>query len=51
MIHERQKSQYEEDNHDLLSSLLSANDDENLSKGEVKLSDSELIGKLQFQTL
>jgi hypothetical protein len=47
MIHERQESQ-QGDNHDLLSSLLSANDDENLSKGEVKLSDSELIGKLQF---
>ncbi|KIK42697.1 hypothetical protein CY34DRAFT_83093 [Suillus luteus UH-Slu-Lm8-n1] len=45
MIHERQESQ-QEDNHDLLSSLLSANDDENLSKGEVKLSNSELIGNI-----
>ncbi|KAG1760759.1 cytochrome P450 [Suillus occidentalis] len=45
MIHERQESQHG-DNHDLLSSLLSANDDENLSKGELKLSDSELIGNI-----
>ncbi|KAG1862036.1 cytochrome P450 [Suillus subalutaceus] len=51
MIHERQESKDEEDNNDLLSSLVSANDNENLSKGEVRLSDSELIGKLQFQTL
>jgi cytochrome P450 len=51
MIHERQGSQHDEDNNDLLSSLLSANDDDNLSKGEVKLSDSELIGKLLFQTV
>jgi cytochrome P450 len=29
-----------------LSGLLSANDDKNLSKGEVKLSDSELIGNI-----
>jgi cytochrome P450 len=50
MIHERQESQHEH-NHDLLSSLLAANDDENLSKGEVKLSDSELIGKPQLLTL
>ncbi|KAG2123324.1 cytochrome P450 [Suillus cothurnatus] len=46
MIHERQGSQHDEDNNDLLSSLLSANDDDNLSKGEVKLSDSELIGNI-----
>ncbi|KAG2343125.1 cytochrome P450 [Suillus weaverae] len=46
MIHERQGSQDEEDNNDLLSSLLSANSDKNLSKGEVKLSDSELIGNI-----
>jgi cytochrome P450 len=51
MIHERQGFQPEEDNHDILSSLLSANDDKKLSNGEVKLSYSELIGKLQFQTL
>lgn len=29
-----------------MSGLLSANDDKNLSKGEVKLSDSELIGNI-----
>ncbi|KAG2062586.1 cytochrome P450 [Suillus decipiens] len=46
MIHERQGSQHKEDNNDLLSSLLSANDDDNLSKDEVKLSDSELIGNI-----
>ncbi|KAG2144406.1 cytochrome P450 [Suillus bovinus] len=45
MIHERQVSQ-QEYHHDLLSSLLSANDDDNLSKDEVKLSDSELIGNI-----
>ncbi|KAG1822549.1 cytochrome P450 [Suillus subaureus] len=45
MIHERRGSQYE-DNNDLLSSLLSANDGDNLSKSEVKLSDSELIGNI-----
>ncbi|KAG1876299.1 cytochrome P450 [Suillus subluteus] len=46
MIHERQESKDEEDNNDLLSSLVSANDNENLSKGEVRLSDSELIGNI-----
>ncbi|KAG1823550.1 cytochrome P450 [Suillus subaureus] len=46
-IHKRQGSKDEEDNNDLLSSLSSANVD--LSKGEVKLTDSELIGKLQFR--
>ncbi|KAG2359627.1 cytochrome P450 [Suillus spraguei] len=46
MIHERQGSQHKEDNNDLLSSLLSANDNDNLSKDEVKLSDSELIGNI-----
>ncbi|KAG2042615.1 cytochrome P450 [Suillus americanus] len=46
MIHERRGSQHEDSNNDLLSSLLSANDDNNLSKGEVKLSDSELIGNI-----
>ncbi|KAG1736097.1 cytochrome P450 [Suillus paluster] len=44
MIQERQGSQHQEDNSDILSSLLAANDDEKLSQGEVKLSDSELIG-------
>jgi hypothetical protein len=47
MIHERHGSK-DQDNDDILSGLLSANDDKNLSKGEVKLSDSELIGKPQF---
>ncbi|KAG1748243.1 614 534 cytochrome P450, partial [Suillus paluster] len=46
IIQERLESQHKEDNNDLLSSLLAANDDENLSKGEVKLSDSELIGNV-----
>lgn len=46
MIHERQGFQPEEDNHDILSSLLSANDDKKLSNGEVKLSYSELIGNI-----
>ncbi|KAG1808691.1 cytochrome P450 [Suillus subaureus] len=46
MIHERRGSQHEGNNNDLLSSLLSANDDDNLSKGEVKLSNSELIGNI-----
>ncbi|KAG2031427.1 cytochrome P450 [Suillus americanus] len=46
MIHERQESKDEEHNNDLLSSLVSANDDENLSKGGVRLSDSELIGNI-----
>ncbi|KAG1746237.1 cytochrome P450 [Suillus occidentalis] len=46
LIHERQGFQPEEDNHDILSSLLSANDDKTLSNGEVKLSDSELIGNI-----
>ena len=49
MIQERKGSQ--QDNDDLLSSLMAANDDENLSKDEVKLSESELIGKLQFRRL
>ncbi|KAG0693434.1 cytochrome P450 [Suillus ampliporus] len=43
-IQERQKFQHKEDNDDLLSNLLRAN--EKLSKGEVKLSDSELIGNI-----
>jgi cytochrome P450 len=50
MIQERKESQLN-DHHDLFSSLLAANDDENLSKGEVKLSDSELIGKPLFNLL
>ncbi|KAG2139547.1 cytochrome P450, partial [Suillus cothurnatus] len=45
MIHERHGSK-DQDNDDILSGLLSANDDKNLSKGEVKLSDSELIGNI-----
>ncbi|OAX42462.1 cytochrome P450 [Rhizopogon vinicolor AM-OR11-026] len=46
MIQERKGSERKEDDHDLLSRLLAANDDENLSEGEVKLSDSELIGNI-----
>ncbi|KAG2128701.1 cytochrome P450 [Suillus clintonianus] len=46
MIHERQGSQHKEENNDLLSSLLSANDDEKLSEGEIKLTDSEVIGNI-----
>lgn len=46
MIHERQGFQHKEDDNDLLSSLLLANDDDDLSKDEVKLSDSELIGNI-----
>ncbi|OJA17863.1 hypothetical protein AZE42_05911 [Rhizopogon vesiculosus] len=46
MIQERKGSQRKEDDHDLLSRLLAANDNENLSEGEVKLSGSELIGNI-----
>ncbi|KAG1902247.1 cytochrome P450 [Suillus fuscotomentosus] len=45
MIHERQGSQ-QEHNHDLFSSLLSANDNNESSKDDVKLSDSELISNI-----
>lgn len=47
MIQERKGSLLNE--HDLFSSLLAANED--LSKDEVKLSDSELIGKPRFNSL
>ncbi|OJA09557.1 hypothetical protein AZE42_01135 [Rhizopogon vesiculosus] len=43
MIQERKGSQLTEDSEDLFSSLLAANNDENLLKDEVKLNDSELI--------
>ncbi|OAX33187.1 cytochrome P450 [Rhizopogon vinicolor AM-OR11-026] len=49
MIQERKGSRCKEDDHDLLSRLLAANDDENLSEGEVKLSDSELIGSYDLR--
>lgn len=51
MIQERKGSQPNEDDSDLFSSLLAANDDENLWKGKAKLTDSELIGKPQFKRL
>jgi cytochrome P450 len=44
MIQERKESQLN-DHYDLFSRLLAANDE---SKDEVKLSDSELIGKPPF---
>ncbi|KAJ8592967.1 cytochrome P450 [Rhizopogon salebrosus TDB-379] len=46
MIQERKGSQLNEDDSDLFSSLLAANDDENLWKGKAKLTDSELIGNV-----
>ncbi|OJA09560.1 hypothetical protein AZE42_01136 [Rhizopogon vesiculosus] len=46
MIQERKGFQLKEDDEDLLSSLLAANNDENLWKDEVKLNDSELIGNI-----
>ncbi|OAX31726.1 cytochrome P450, partial [Rhizopogon vinicolor AM-OR11-026] len=46
MIQERKRSQLKADNEDLFTSLLAANDDENLLKDEVKLNDSELIGNI-----
>jgi len=49
MIQDRKGSRCKEDDHDLLSRLLAANDDENLSEGEVKLSDSELIGSYDLR--
>jgi len=51
MIQERKRSQLKADNEDLFTSLLAANDDENLLKDEVKLNDSELIGKPRFNLL
>jgi len=44
MIQERRGSPLSSEHHDLFSNLLAANEDENLSKDEVKLSNSELIG-------
>jgi hypothetical protein len=51
MIQERKGSQLKEDDKDLFSGLFSANNDENLLKDEVKLNDSELIGKPRFNLL
>jgi hypothetical protein len=51
MIQERKGSQLKEDDEDLFTGLLSANNDENLLKDKVKLNDSELIGKPQFNVL
>ncbi|OJA08389.1 hypothetical protein AZE42_00969 [Rhizopogon vesiculosus] len=46
MIQERKGSQLKADGEDLFTSLLAANNNENLLKDEVKLSDSELIGNI-----
>lgn len=46
MIHSRKNSEKGEQRYDLFSSLLEANDDEDISGGDVKLSTSELLGRL-----
>ena len=44
MIHSRRSSKKKEERYDLFSSLLDASEEEDLSSGETKLKDSELIG-------
>ncbi|OJA09558.1 hypothetical protein AZE42_01134 [Rhizopogon vesiculosus] len=46
MIQERKGSQLKEEDDDLFTGLLSANNDDNLLKDEVKLNDSELFGNI-----
>ncbi|KAH7923074.1 cytochrome P450 [Leucogyrophana mollusca] len=46
MIHERRVAEKKSERHDLLNSLLVASEDEGLSGGDVKLSDSELVGNI-----
>jgi len=46
MIHSRKNSEKGEQRYDLFSSLLEANDDEDISGGDVKLSTSELLGNV-----
>jgi hypothetical protein len=44
MIQSRRSSEKKEERYDLFSSLLDASEEEDLSSGETKLKDSELIG-------
>ncbi|EIW78358.1 614 534 cytochrome P450 [Coniophora puteana RWD-64-598 SS2] len=46
MIKERRSSEKSTETHDLFSSLLKANEDDGVREGEVKLSNSELIGNI-----
>ena len=47
MIHSRKKLEKNEQRYDLFSSLLEANDDEDISGDDVKLSTSELLGEIE----
>jgi hypothetical protein len=46
LIQDRKTSEKKELRYDLFSSLLDANDDQDLSEGEAKLSTKELFGEL-----
>jgi hypothetical protein len=46
LIQDRKTSEKKELRYDLFSSLLDANDDQDLSEGEAKLSTRELFGEL-----
>ncbi|KAH7905463.1 cytochrome P450 [Hygrophoropsis aurantiaca] len=46
MINERRNAEKKEERHDLLNSLIVASENEGISGGDVKLSDSELIGNI-----
>ena len=48
LIHDRKASEKKEERHDLFSSLLDANDNEDPSEAESKLSTRELFGALSF---
>lgn len=48
MIQARKASEKKEERFDLFSSLLEANDDDDISGDEVKLTTGELVGKLHL---
>lgn len=50
MIQARKASEKKEERFDLFSSLLEANDDDDISGDEVKLTTGELVGKLHLFT-